>query len=216
MLSGIQIQAITRCLIGLNDHVQRIENGPGESMLAVLQETPVVGHPDPPARHLRVNPVPVPPQIWRHPDGPVAALRHAHDDMRQAGVAQQLAQVTGIRFLAWVYLYTETVDDEEGPVTCRQIDAVDIDDRAYLFTHVLGEAGHSVAVLPDAASADTDGTLAVLHHPRPDHAHQRLTASPCQSAGIAVARGNPQVSPATLGLPPPVRPHRRPMNACKP
>jgi hypothetical protein len=164
MLSGMQITAITRCLIDLNDHVQRTQHGPGENLLAVLQETPVPGHPDPTARHLRVNPVPVPDRIWRHPDGPVAALRHAHDDMRQAGVAQQLAKVTDIRFLAWVYLYTETVDDEDGPATVRQIDAVDIDDRAYLFTHVLGEAGHAVAVLPDAAQADADadGTLTVL------------------------------------------------------
>jgi hypothetical protein len=162
MLSGMQITAITRCLIDLNDHVQGTQHGPGENLLAVLQETPVPGHPDPTARHLRVNPVPVPEHIWRHPDGPVAALRHAHDDMRQAGVAQQLAKVTGIRFLAWVYLYTETVDDEDGLATIRQIDAVDIDDRAYLFTHVLGEAGHAVAVLPDAAQADADGTLTVL------------------------------------------------------
>jgi hypothetical protein len=162
MLSGIQIQAITRCLIGLNDHVQRTQDEPGDSLLAVLQETPVPGHPDPTARHLRVNPVPVPAHIWSHPDGPVAALRHAHDDMRRAGVAQQLAKVTDIRFLAWVYLYTETVDDEDGHATVRQIDAVDIDDRAYLFTHVLGEEGHSVAVLPDVAQADADGTLTVL------------------------------------------------------
>jgi hypothetical protein len=162
MLSGMQITAITRCLIDLNDHVQLTQHGPGENLLAVLQETAVPGHPDPTARHLRVNPVPVPDHIWRHPDGPVAALRHAHDDMRQAGVAQQLAKVTDIRFLAWVYLYTETVDDEDGPATVRQIDAVDIDDRAYLFTHVLGEAGHAVAVLPDAAQADADGTLTVL------------------------------------------------------
>lgn len=161
MLSGIQIQAITRCLIDLNDNVQRTQDGPGDSLLAVLQETPIPGHPDPTARHLRVNSVPVPARIWGHPDGPVAALRHAHDDMRQAGVAQQLAQVTDIRFLAWVYVYTETVDDEDGPATVRQIDAVDIDDRAYLFTHVLGEVGHAVAVLPDAACAD--GTLTVLH-----------------------------------------------------
>lgn len=82
MLSGIQIQAITRCLIGLYDHVQHDQNQPGESMLAVLQEALVPGHPDPTARHLRVHPVPVPPQIWRNPDGPAAALRHAHDDMR--------------------------------------------------------------------------------------------------------------------------------------
>jgi hypothetical protein len=162
MLSSIQIQAITRCLIGLNDHAQRTQDGPGDSLLAVLQETPVPGHPDPTARHLRVNPVPVPPHRWRHPDGPVAALRHAHDDMRRAGVARQLARVTDIRFLAWVYLYTETVDDGDGPATVRQIDAVDIDDRAYLFTQVLGEAGHALAVLPGAASPDTDGTLAIL------------------------------------------------------
>jgi hypothetical protein len=162
MLSGIQIQAITRCLIGINDHVQRTQHGPGENLLAVLQETRIPGHPDPTARHVRVNPVPVPSHIWRHPDGPVAALRHAHDDMRQAGVAQQLARVTDIRFLAWVYLYTETVDDEDGYATVRQIDAVDIDNRAYLLTHVLGEEGHSVAVLPDAATADADSTLSVL------------------------------------------------------
>ncbi|MGK5680186.1 hypothetical protein [Actinoplanes sp. URMC 104] len=162
MLSGIQVAAITRCLIGLNDYVQQTKSEPGESMLAVVQESTVPGHPDPTARQVRLNPVPVPQRIWSHPDGPVAALRHAHDDMRQAGVEHQLARVTGIRFLAWIYLYTETVHDEEGPVTVRQIDAVDIDDRAYLFTHVLGEPGHSVAVLPAASSAGTDSTLAVL------------------------------------------------------
>ena len=162
MLSGIQITAITQCLIDLNDHVERTQNGPGYNLLAVLQETPVPGHPDPTARQLRVNPVPVPPHIWRHPDGPVVALRCAYDDMRRADVAQQLSRITGIRFLAWVYLYTETVDDEDGLVTVRQIDAVDIDERAYLFTYVLGEVGHAVAVQPEAAALDAGGTLAVL------------------------------------------------------
>ncbi|KUL31417.1 hypothetical protein [Actinoplanes awajinensis] len=163
MLSSIHIQAIARCLIDLDAHAQRTQGGPGENLLAVLQETPVPGHPDPSARHLGVNPLPVQPQVWRHPDGPVAALRQAHDDMRRFGVQEQLAQVTGVRFLAWVYLYTQTIDDEDGPATVRQIDAVDIDGRAHLLTHVLGEAGHCLLVLPDTAAPDFDGTLTVLN-----------------------------------------------------
>ena len=75
---------------------------------------------------------------------------------------EQLAQITGTRFLAWVYLYTETIDDEDGPVTIRHIDAVDTDERAYLLTYVPGEAGPFIAVLPDTAVPDFEGTLTVL------------------------------------------------------
>jgi hypothetical protein len=162
MLSSIHIQAITRCLIDLDAHAQRTQGGPSENLLAVLQETPVPGHPDPTARYLGVNPLPVHPQVWRHPDGPVAALRQAHDDMRRFGVQEQLARVTGVRFLAWVYLCTEAADHGDGPVTVRQIEAVDIDGRAYLLTHMLGDEGHCLLVLPDTAP-DFDGTLTVLH-----------------------------------------------------
>ncbi|WP_250008787.1 hypothetical protein [Actinoplanes sp. M2I2] len=163
MLNGSQVQAITRCLTDLDDLAPHLQNDLGPNLLAVLQETAVPGHPDPTARRLGVNPLPVPPPIWRHPEGPVAALRAAYDDIRAAGVQHQLTRVTDVRFLAWVYLYTETIDDEDGPVTVRQIDAVDIDGRAYSLSHVTGEQGRCVAVLPETAAPDFDGTLALLN-----------------------------------------------------
>ncbi|XVV10892.1 hypothetical protein ACQP2X_39550 [Actinoplanes sp. CA-131856] len=161
MLSGIQLRAITRCLIDLNDHLLNTHGEPGESLLAVLQETPVTGHPDPTARHIGVNPVPVPPRIWRDPHGPVAALRAAHDDMRRSNVQGQLSRVTGTRFLAWVYSYTVTVDNPGGPVTLRQIDAVDIDGHAYALTQTVATAGHTLQVV-SAATLEPEGTHAIL------------------------------------------------------
>ncbi|MEU4218935.1 hypothetical protein [Actinoplanes sp. NPDC026623] len=175
MLSGIQIQAITRCLTDLEDHGQRTQHGSGENLLAVLQETPVAGHPDSTARHLGVNPLPVPPEIWSHPDGPVAALHQAHDDMRGSGVQDQLTRVTDVRFLAWVYLYTETVDDEDGPVTIRVIDAVDIDER----TKSVHPRARRTGALRSGPAASSRSRIRrhprCPEHPRTDHAHQRLT-----------------------------------------
>ena len=163
MLSTIQIQAITRCLIDLDQHAERTHDGSGENLLAVLQETPVQGHPDPTARHLGVNPLPVPPRMWSHCDGPAAALRQAHDDLRRSEVPDQLTRVTDTRFLAWVYLYTATSRRRLRRRTVRRINAVDIDGRAYLLTHVPGDEGHNVLILPGTAARDADGTLAVLH-----------------------------------------------------
>ena len=162
MLSAIQIQAITRCLLDLDHTTPFIRDDPGARLLAVLQEELVPGTRAAGTRRLRVNSVPVPAAIWTGNNDPLAALRQAYDDMRRSRVPEQLSRFTDIRFLAWLYRYTETIDDEDSCTVVRQIDAMDIDRRAYLLTRVAGETEPCVAVLPESAAAHCDGALAVL------------------------------------------------------
>lgn len=139
MLSSIQREAIVRCLTGIDLHAQHQYRWPGPTMLAVLRETPVAGHPDATARHLGVVPAPVPPATWRHPDGTVAALRQVAADLHHPVIQATVSAATDtdVRLLAWTFLHTPVLDVADlGTIQVRQVEAVDIDDTVHVLTHL--------------------------------------------------------------------------------
>jgi hypothetical protein len=165
MVSHPQQQAITHCLTGIDLHAHHNYPWPGPVLLAALRDTPVPGHPDPTARHLGVAPVPVPPATWQHPDGPVAALRQVTADLHhpviQATVS--LASPANVRVLAWVFMRATVIDDEElGTIQVRFVDAVDIDDTAYVLTHLPNQPHGLIAVHDASTDHSTTDTIAVL------------------------------------------------------
>jgi hypothetical protein len=163
MLTDIQQQAVIRCLTGIDEHAQSVFPELVPNLLAVLIEQPVPGHPDPTARHLGVNPAPVSPEAWDDPDGPVAALRKVSADLYDPVIQARLATATGdVRVLAWVFLHTDMIiDDELGPQQVRYIDAVDIDDRTYILTRLPGTPAGTVTVYAPGAS-DASGSVEIL------------------------------------------------------
>ena len=159
MLTDIQQQAIIHCLDGIDTHTQRTHAWPGPTLLAVLCETPVPGHPDPTARRLSVSPAPVAPEAWHHPDGPVAALRQEAAAMHHPVIQARFATATGNhRLLAWVFMHAEVV---LGPQQVRYIDAVDLDDRAYILIR-LPESPSSVITVHAPGTTDDSGVIEIL------------------------------------------------------
>jgi hypothetical protein len=149
VLSDIQQQAIVRCLNDLDNNTQRTYPWPRPALLAVLREIPVAGHPDPTARFLGVNLLPVPDEIWEHPDGLIAGLGQARTDLNTPAIRAGLATApaAGKRILAWVFMHADLiVDDELGPLQVRFIDAVDIDDRSYILTRLPHQPAGGVTV----------------------------------------------------------------------
>jgi hypothetical protein len=165
MLSDIQQEAIIRCLTDLDRHTQHTDPWPGPPLLAAVCEEPVVGHPDPTARGVWVSPLPVPDEIWDHPDGPIAALRQASNDLNTPDVQAQLVDVpaaAGIRILAWVFRHSDiTIVEDFGPQQVRFLDAVDIDDRSYILIHLPGHATGDVTVYVPGAT-DDNGAIELL------------------------------------------------------
>jgi hypothetical protein len=163
MLTDIQQQAIIHCLNGIDQRAQSAYPHPVPNLLAVLIERPVPGHPDPTARHVGMNPAPVAPDAWDHPDGQAAALRKVSADLHNPVIQAMLAAATGeVRLLAWVFLHTDVlIDAELGPQQVRYIDAVDLDDRTYILTRLPQAPAGAVAVYAPGASDDS-GTVEVL------------------------------------------------------
>lgn len=164
MLSDIQQQAIIRCLTDLDNYTQRTYPWPGPPLLAVLRETPVAGHPNPTARSVGVNPAPVPDEVWDHPDGLIAALRQAVNDLNTPTIRAKFATAaeTKIRVLAWVFMHADTViDDELGPLQARFVYAVDIDDRSYILTRLPQQPAAGVTVY-GAGASDDSGAIDIL------------------------------------------------------
>ncbi|MDT4993758.1 MAG: hypothetical protein QOH97_3650 [Actinoplanes sp.] len=163
MLTEIQQQAIIHCLTGIDTHTQRTHAWPGPNLLAVLCETPVPGHPDPTARRLSVNPAPVAPGAWHHPDGPIAALREEVAALHNPVILARLATATGNRRLqAWVFMHTDVViDDESGPQQVRYIDAVDLDDRTYILTR-LPRTPTGLVTVHAPGETDNSGVIQIL------------------------------------------------------
>ncbi|MDG4795037.1 hypothetical protein [Micromonospora sp. WMMD1082] len=161
MLTDMQQQAIVRCLTFLDEGAHSVYCEPAPNLVAVLIERPLPGHPT--ARHLVPYPAPVPPKVWDDPDGPVAALRKVSNALHDPVIQAIFATVTGdVRALAWVFLHTDTIiDDELGPQQVRYIDAVDIDDRTYVLTRLPEEPAGVVTVYASGAS-DASGAVEIL------------------------------------------------------
>ena len=158
-------RAIIRCLTDLDGYTQRTHPWPGPPLLAAVCEQRVVGHPYPTARGVWVSPLPVPDEIWDHPDGLIAALRQASNDLNTPDVQAQLVNVpaaAGIRILAWVFQHSDMVIDEEfGPQQVRFIDAVDIYDRSYILTRLPQQPTGGVTVHA-AGATDDSGAIDIL------------------------------------------------------
>jgi len=161
VLSDIQQQAIITCLTNLDRRTERTYPWPGPNLLAILRENDVEDHPDPTARELGVAPFAIPNDFWDQPGGPIAALCEANSALHHPHVQATLAiaSAADIRVLGWVFMHTDTVDDDElGPRQVRRIDAVDIDDRTYAITRQPDQPTASVAVY---VSGENDDSRAV-------------------------------------------------------
>lgn len=161
MLTQIQRRAIVHCLTGIDRHAHRHYPWPGPQLLAALRETPVVGHPNPTARHVGVVPVPAPPGGWPCADDPVQTLRAVAADLlrstNQAAIEQ--ANKADVRALAWAFMHAIDVDDRH---TARVVEAVDIDDTVYVVTHLPHQADGQIEIREVASDASIPETITVL------------------------------------------------------
>ncbi|MDG4803638.1 hypothetical protein [Micromonospora sp. WMMD980] len=164
-------QAISYCLNGIDQHAERAYPWPGPTLLAVLREAPVPGHPDPTARHIGVATAPsVAPQT-AHTDDPVAVLRRAVDDLHHPAVQASLVTATGpVRIVAWVFMHAAVTDALDPPQLIRYVHAVDDEGASYVLTRLRDQPQGLIAI-DDDPQAGTDDvldlllTLAQLLHP---------------------------------------------------
>ncbi|BCL14691.1 hypothetical protein [Micromonospora sagamiensis] len=164
MLSQHQRDAIVHCLHGIDAHAAAMHNCPGPVLFAWLRETPIESHPGPTARAVTVVPLLVEPARWQNePDGPVAALRQiteeAHHPSHQATIALQAGHPYKVNALAYLFMYPTIVEQSNGPVETRYIEAVDSDGTVYVLTR-LPDTDHGVVVTVD--EPDDSETIALL------------------------------------------------------
>ncbi|MFV2102102.1 hypothetical protein [Micromonospora sp. LOL_024] len=165
-------QAISYCLHGMDQHAHRAYPWPGPTLLAVLREAPVPGHPDPTARHVSVATAPTTASDEANTDA-VSVLRHAAAELHSPVVQANLVTATGpIRILAWVFMHAVVTDAVDPHQTVRHIEAVDADGTAYVLTRLRDQPEGLIAVdeAPEAGASevlDLLRSLARMLHPGP-------------------------------------------------
>ncbi|MBU8857764.1 MULTISPECIES: hypothetical protein [unclassified Micromonospora] len=164
-------QAISYCLHAMDQHADRAYPWPGPTLLAVLREAPVPGHPDPTARHISVATAPTAATDLASTDDPVAVLRHAAAHLHNPIVQATFVTATGpVRIVAWVFMHAAVTDAVDPPQRVRHISAVDADGTAYLLTRFRDQPEGLIAIDEDPQAGASEmldllRTLARMLHP---------------------------------------------------
>ncbi|MEU7171497.1 MULTISPECIES: hypothetical protein [Micromonospora] len=141
------------------------------TVLAVLREAPVPGHPDPTARHVSVATAPTAAADEANIDDAVAVLRHAAAELHNPVVQANLVTATGpVRIVAWVFMHAAVTDAVDPPQMVRYVEAVDADGTAYVLTRFRDQPEGLIAVdeEPQAGASevlDLLRSLARMLHP---------------------------------------------------
>ncbi|MDG4760360.1 hypothetical protein [Micromonospora sp. WMMD710] len=134
----------------MDQHADRAYPWPGPTVLAVLREAPVPGHPDPTARHVGVATAPSAAANEANTDDPVAVLRHAAAELHSPIVQANLVTATGpVRIVAWVFMHAAVTDAVDPPQLVRYVEAVDADGTAYVLTRFRDQPEGLLAIEED-------------------------------------------------------------------